>query len=509
MNCYNDIAGCSIFITFAFMINYADRLEHGFFRTISSVCAQMNVRAYVIGGYVRDIILGRQSKDIDVVVLGSGIAVATKVAEALGTGAQAKYFSNFGTAMVRNGEWVIEFVGARKESYRKNSRKPIVEDGNLTDDQNRRDFTINAMSLSLQTKDFGHLLDPFNGLKDIADKLIRTPLDPDITFSDDPLRMMRAIRFATQLGFTIEANTLDAISRNKNRIRIVSGERVMDEMNLIVMAKKPSVGFKLLEETGLLAIIFPQFVALKGVEVMNGVAHKDNFYHTIEVLDNLAAASDNLWLRWSAILHDIAKPITKRFDPKVGWTFHGHEFIGAKMVPGIFKQLKLPQNEKLRYVQKLVQLHLRPIVLAQEIVTDSAIRRLLFDAGDDIDDLMMLCDADITSKNEAKVKRYLNNFQLVRQKLKEVEAKDKIRNWQPPVTGEMIMETFGLSPSKTVGDLKSAIREAILDGEIANNFEEAYAFLLDLGKKRRLHLKKELTAPVAGLPSDLPHDDNS
>ncbi len=478
------------------MINYADRLDHGFFRTISSVCAQMNVKAFVIGGYVRDIVLSRPSKDIDVVVLGSGIAVATKVAEALGTGAQAKYFQNFGTAMVRSGDWVIEFVGARKESYRKNSRKPIVEDGNLTDDQNRRDFTINAMSLSLQQKDFGALLDPFQGLEDIEKKLIRTPLDPDITFSDDPLRMMRAIRFACQLGFTIESNTLEAIRRNKNRIRIVSGERVMDEMNLIIMAKTPSVGFKLMEETGLLGILFPQLIALKGVEVMHGISHKDNFYHTLEVLDNLAMTSDNLWLRWSALLHDIAKPVTKRFEPKVGWTFHGHEFIGAKMVPNIFKQLKLPQNEKQKYVQKMVMLHLRPIVLAQEIVTDSAIRRLLFDAGDDVDDLMLLCDADITSKNEAKVQRYLKNFQLVRQKLKDVEAKDKIRKWQPPVTGEVIMETFGLSPSKTVGDLKTVIREAILDGVIGNNFEEAYAFLLEEGKKKKLHLKKLVSPPV-------------
>lgn len=482
------------------MLNYADRLNHDFFKTISQVCAKMNVKAFVIGGFVRDIILDRPSKDVDVVVLGSGIAVASKVAEALGTGAQVKYFKNFGTAMVRDRDWIIEFVGARRESYRSDSRKPIVEDGSLSDDQNRRDFTINALSLSLQRKGFGDLLDPFNGINDIQNKLIRTPLDADITFSDDPLRMMRAIRFATQLNFTIEKNTLEAIARNKNRIRIVSQERVMDELNLIVMAKRPSVGFKLLEETGLLGIIFPQFVALKGVEVMNEISHKDNFYHTLEVLDNLSEKSDNLWLRWSAILHDIAKPVTKRFEPKIGWTFHGHEFIGAKMVPKIFKQLKLPQNEKLKYVEKMVLLHLRPIVLAQEIVTDSAIRRLLFDAGEDIDDLMLLCDADITSKNEAKVKRYLKNFQLVRRKLKEVDAKDRIRNWQPPVTGEAIMETFGLSPSKTVGDLKLLIREAILDGVIDNNFEEAYAFLLDEGKKRKLHLKKIINPPVNIIP---------
>ncbi len=482
------------------MLNFSDRLHHDFFRTISEVCSSMNVKAFVIGGFVRDILLNRPSKDVDVVVVGSGIAVANKVADALGAGANAKYFKNFGTAMVRQGDWIIEFVGARRESYRSNSRKPIVEDGSLTDDQNRRDFTINALSLSLQKKNFGDLLDPFGGVQDIENKIIRTPLDPDITFSDDPLRMMRAIRFATQLDFVIEPNTLAAIARNKNRIRIVSQERVLDELNLIVMAAKPSTGFKLLEETGLLSLIFPQLVALKGVEVMNGISHKDNFYHTLEVLDNLAPKSDNLWLRWSAILHDIAKPVTKRFENKAGWTFHGHEFIGAKMVPNIFKQLKLPQNDKQKYVQKMVLLHLRPIVLAQEIVTDSAIRRLLFDAGDDIDDLMLLCDADITSKNEAKVKRYLKNFQLVRQKLKDVESKDKIRNWQPPVTGEAIMETFGLSPSKTVGELKTAIREAILDGVIGNNFEEAYAFLLEEGKKKRLHLKTLVNPPAEIIP---------
>lgn len=488
------------FSYFCTMLNYADRLHHDFFKTISEVCAQMNVKAFVIGGFVRDIILQRPSKDVDVVVLGSGIAVASKVADALGSGASAKYFKNFGTAMVRQGDWIIEFVGARRESYRRDSRKPIVEDGSLSDDQNRRDFTINALSLSLQPKDFGNLLDPFGGVQDIENKVIRTPLDPDITFSDDPLRMMRAIRFATQLGFSIEKETFAAIERNKNRIRIVSQERVMDEFNLIVLAKSPSVGIKLLEESGLLGIIFPQLVALKGVEVMNGLGHKDNFYHTLEVLDNLSVKTNDLWLRWAAILHDIAKPVTKRFETKVGWTFHGHEFIGAKMVPNIFKQLKLPQNEKLKYVQKLVMLHLRPIVLAQEIVTDSAIRRLLFDAGDDIDDLMMLCDADITSKNEAKVKRYLKNFQLVRQKLKDVEAKDQMRNWQPPVTGEAIMETFGLSPSKTVGDLKLLIREAILDGEIGNNFEEAYAFLLEEGKKKKLHVKKLVEPPIKVIP---------
>ena len=477
------------------MINYADRLQSNIFHTISKVCSNMNIRAFVIGGFVRDLIISRLSKDVDIVVIGSGILVAKQVASAFGSGSHVKYFKNFGTAMIRHEDWIIEFVGARKESYRKDSRKPLVENGSLSDDQNRRDFTINAMSLSLQKDTFGDLLDPFNGIKDIKNHIIRTPLDPDITFSDDPLRMMRAIRFATQLGFYIEENTYDAITRNKARIKIVSPERVIDEINLIMMAPKPSIGFELLDETGLLKIIFPKLAELKGVEVINKQAHKDNFYHTLQVLDNLALNTDDLWLRWSALLHDIAKPVTKRYDPSIGWTFHAHEFIGAKMIPGIFKSLKLPLNDKMRYVQKLVRLHLRPIVLAQDIVTDSAIRRLLFDAGDDIDDLMMLCDADITSKNEVKVKRYLDNFQLVRRKLKEVEKKDNLRNWQPPITGEIIMETFGLSPSKTVGDIKITIREAILDGVIGNNYQEAYTFLLDIGKKRRLRVVKEIDEP--------------
>jgi poly(A) polymerase len=477
------------------MMNFSNKLNNELFKVVGQVCHEMNVKAFVIGGFVRDLFLERPSKDVDIVVLGSGIAVAKKVAEAFGSGAQARFFKNFGTAMVEHGDWQIEFVGARKESYRRSSRKPIVEDGSLSDDQQRRDFTINALSLSLQKKDFGELNDPFNGITDLENKLIKTPLDADITFSDDPLRMMRAIRFATQLDFSIELNTYKAIGRNKNRISIVSEERIIDELNLIVLSKKPSIGFKILDETGLLKLIFPKFVELKGVEIINGQGHKDNFYHTLEVLDNLAKNTDNLWLRWAALLHDIAKPVTKRFEPQLGWTFHAHEFIGAKMVPGIFKSLKLPMNEKMKFVQKMVQLHLRPIVLSQEIVTNSAIRRLLFEAGDDIDDLMMLCEADITSKNDKKVKRYLENFQIVREKLKEVEEKDKLRNWQPPVSGEIIMETFGLEPSKKVGILKTAIREAILDGVIGNNFQDAFQFLIQEGMKKGYKVKKKIENP--------------
>ena len=447
------------------------------FKTISDCANQLGVDAYVIGGFVRDIYLNRSSKDIDVVTIGKGIELAELVHKKLGEHAHLSVFKNFGTAQVKLDDLEIEFVGARKESYDRNSRKPIVEDGSLIDDQNRRDFTINALAIGLSKSNYGKLLDSFNGVNDIEQKIIRTPLEPDITYSDDPLRMMRAIRFASQLNFTIEQDSLLAITRNKERIAIVSKERITDELNKIILSPIPSVGFKLLFDTGLLHLIFPEMVKLYGVETINGKTHKDNFYHTLEVLDNAAKKSDSLWLRWAAILHDIAKPPTKRFEPDHGWTFHGHEDKGARMVPKIFTDLRLPLNEKMKYVQKLVLLHLRPIVLAKTEITDSAIRRLLFEAGDDIDDLMTLCEADITTKNTTKVKRYLQNFELVRSKLKELEEKDKIRNWQPPVSGEEIMSIFNLPPSKKVGDLKNALKDAILDGFIPNERKAAMEFL--------------------------------
>jgi poly(A) polymerase len=464
-------------------------LDDPVFKVISQVADEMNLRAFVIGGFVRDNLLERDSnQDIDITVTGSGIDFAHRVGEKLDRDLPVKYFKNFGTAMISWQGWKIEFVGARKESYRLHSRKPIVEDGTLEDDQRRRDFTINALALCLNKKDFGKLIDPFHGMEDLRKKIIRTPLDPDITFSDDPLRMMRAIRFAAQLGFSIEEQCYLAIRRNAERISIVSAERITDEMNLIVSSPVPSKGFIMLLETGLLPLILPEFVELKGTETIDGKGHKDNFLHTLAVLDNVAERSGNLWLRWAAILHDIAKPVTKKFIPGTGWTFHGHEFRGAKMIPGIFRRLRLPLNEKMKFVEKMVLLHLRPIVLAEDEVTDSAVRRLLFEAGDDIDDLMLLCEADITSKNPLKVKRFLQNFETVRDKLKEIEEKDRLRNWQPPISGELIMETFGIPPSKEVGLVKDAIREAILEGEIPNDYEAAYRQMLLEGE--RLGLKK-------------------
>ncbi|MEJ7560097.1 MAG: HD domain-containing protein [Pedobacter sp.] len=460
-------------------------LQHPVFKILADIANLHNIEAYVIGGYVRDIFLERSSKDIDIVVLGNGIEFAELAGQALKS--KVAIFKNFGTAMLKYKELELEFVGARKESYRSDSRKPIVENGTIEDDQLRRDFTINALAISLNKHNFGGLVDPFNGQIDLQNKLIKTPLDPEITFSDDPLRMLRAIRFASQLNFTIDEAALLAINKQKERIGIVSKERITDELNKIILSPVPSLGFKYLFDTGLLHLIFPQMAALYGVEIINGKGHKDNFYHTLQVLDNICEVTDDLWLRWAAILHDIAKPPTKRFEEGHGWTFHGHEDKGARMVPQIFAQLKLPLNDKMKYVQKLVQLHLRPIVLAQEVVTDSAVRRLLFDAGEDIESLMMLCNADVTTKNEYKVKKYRNNFELVKQKLKDVEERDKIRNWQPPITGNDIMAIFGLGAGKEVGLIKNAIREAILEGEITNNYDEALAFMMKKASEIGLH----------------------
>ena len=464
-------------------------LTHPIIPIITEVAQERKVAVYVIGGYVRDLLLNRKSKDIDFLIIGNGIEFAVAVALKIGNKTAINVFKNFGTAMLNYKGWEIEFVGARKESYRNDSRKPIVEDGNLQDDQNRRDFTINTLAISLAKINYGKVIDPFDGMTDIEQKLIRTPLEPNVTFSDDPLRMMRAIRFAAQLNFKIDAASLQAITENKERIQIVSKERITDELNKIMLSAKPSIGFEHLFNTGLLQIIFPEVANLHGVETINGKAHKDNFYHTLQVLDNICEHTEDLWLRWAALLHDIAKPATKRFEPEHGWTFHGHEDKGARMVPKIFKELRLPQNEKMKLVQKLVLLHLRPIVLAQNTVTDSAVRRLLFEAGEDIDALMILCNADITTKNEYKVKKYKNNFELVKEKIVEVEAKDQLRNWQPPIDGNDIMQAFGLAAGKEVGLLKNAIREAILEGTIPNEKTAAIELMMAEGKKLGLIAK--------------------
>lgn len=464
--------------------------EREIFMMIEQAAAELNSPAYVVGGYVRDRLLGRPSKDMDIVCVGSGIQLAKRIANRLRPIPRIVVYQRFGTAMLKHKDLEIEFVGARKESYRADSRKPSVEEGTLEDDQNRRDFTINALAVSLNGINFGEIIDPFGGLHHLEEKVLKTPLEPGKTFSDDPLRMMRAIRFATQLGFRIDEETYRAISRYKNRIHIVSKERITTELEKILLSDQPSIGFKLLFNTGLLELIFPEMAALQGVEVRNGKGHKDNFYHTLEVVDNLCKKTKNVWLRWAAVLHDIAKPPTKRFEASHGWTFHGHEALGAAMVPRIFKNLRLPLDTKMKYVQKLVRLHLRPISLTKENITDSAIRRLLFDAGDDIEDLMRLCEADITSKNPSKVKRYLENYDLVRQKLKEVEEKDHIRNWQPPVSGELIMETFDIPPSRQVGNIKTAIREAILDGEIPNEYNAAFEFMLKVAQNMGLSPKQ-------------------
>jgi len=455
--------------------------EREIFMMIEQAAASLDMPTYVVGGYVRDRLLGRPSKDMDIVCVGSGIQLAQEIAARLRPIPRVVVYQRFGTAMLKHKDLEIEFVGARKESYRADSRKPTVENGSLEDDQNRRDFTINALAVSLNSDSFGEILDPFGGLHHLEQKLIKTPLAPDRTFSDDPLRMMRGIRFSTQLNFNIELETLESIARNKNRLKIVSAERITTELNKILLSPKPSIGFKKLFDTGLLEVFLPEMTALYGVETRNGRSHKDNFYHTLEVVDNLSEKTDNLWLRWAAVLHDIAKPPTKRFEKGQGWTFHGHEALGASMVPRIFRRLRLPLDSQMKYVQKLVRLHLRPISLTKDNITDSAVRRLLFDAGEDIDDLMLLCEADITSKNPKKVRRYLENYEEVRKQLLALENKDRIRNWQPPITGEVIMGTFNLKPCREVGLVKMAIREAILDGKISNDYDQAYAFMLKKG----------------------------
>lgn len=454
------------------------------FRRIQRIVDDKGLQAFVIGGFVRDYYLRRPSNDIDVVVIGSGI----EVAEALGRELRTKVsvFKTFGTAMLRCDGWEIEFVGARKESYSRDSRKPVVEAGTIEDDQRRRDFTINALAWSLNDATFGELVDPFDGMGDMESLIIRTPCDPDVTFDDDPLRMLRAVRFASQLGFDIYPDTFDAIQRNAHRIEIVSKERIITEINKIVLSPRPSIGFELLDMTGLLKLVFPELDALKGVERRGSHAHKDNFRHTLQVLDNVAQRSDDLWLRWAALLHDIAKPATKAYDPKIGWTFHGHEVLGSKMVPSIFRAMKLPLNDRMKFVQKMVFLHLRPIVLSEDLVTDSAVRRLLFEAGDDVEKLMMLCEADITSGIESKVKRYMQNFELVRRKMADIEEKDRVRNFQPPISGELIMSTYGIPPCREIGDIKAIIKDAILDGQIPNEYDAAYALMERLAEERGL-----------------------
>lgn len=470
--------------------NYSSYLSHPVFKVASQIVTEEGLEAYVIGGYVRDLILERPSKDIDIVVVGNGMDLAKKCAEKLRV-KKVSRFERFGTAQFVYKDLDVEFVGARKESYRSDSRKPVVENGTLQDDQNRRDFTINALALSLHADNFGDLIDPFGGIDDLEKGIIKTPLEPAKTYSDDPLRMMRAVRFASQLDFKIERKSLEAISENAHRLSIISRERIMDEFNKIIMCDVPSRGIKLLNATKLLHEFFPELVNLQGIETREGKSHKDNFYHTLEVLDNIVPNTDNLWLRWSAIMHDIAKAPTKRFDSKVGWTFHGHEDLGARMVPKIFKRMKLPMDNKMRYVQKLVRLHLRPIALVKGSVTDSAVRRLLFEAGDDIEDLMTLCNADITSKNDFKVRKYKKNFEIVTEKLKAVEEKDRVRNFQPPVTGDMIMSTFGLEPCNEIGVIKSRIKEAILEGEIENDKDQAFNYMLKIGEEIGLKLSKK------------------